>query len=175
MPHARSQRRVCTACSAVLGGLLLAAVAPARQTLPTTVVFAPVVSAHIEHYGREQGAVVQSAIVEAVSRAMADVPLPAGATLTVTVEELAPTRATRKQQADDPGLDIVRTKYLGGASLAGEVLDAKGQVLTTVRYRYFPPTLRLGSLSRDPWADARLAIEQFAFNLAVACRKLPAS
>ena len=164
-----------TACSALLGGLLLAPVLPARQALPTTVVFTPVVSADLERYGREEGAVVQSAIVAAVSRATASVTVPTGATLTVTVEELAPTRPTRKQEADDPGLDIVHTKYLGGAALVGEVRDPHGQVLTTVTHRYFPPTLRFGSLSRDPWADARLAIDQFAFDLAAACRKLPAS
>jgi hypothetical protein len=34
-------------------------------------------------------------------------------------------------------------------------------------------TLRLGSASLDPWADARLAIDEFAARLAVACRDLP--
>jgi hypothetical protein len=91
----------------------------------------------------------------------------------VTVEDLAPTRLTRKQLADNPSLDVVRSKSLGGAELKGEVRDAERRLLTTVSYRYFAPTLPLGSASRDPWADARLAIDGFAGKLADACRKLP--
>jgi hypothetical protein len=40
-------------------------------------------------------------------------------------------------------------------------------------YRYFAPTIDVGSVARDPWADARLAIDGFAGKLATACRNLP--
>ena len=86
---------------------------------------------------------------------------------------LAPTRLTRAQLADNPSLDVLHSKSLGGAELKGEVLDAQQHVLTTVSYRYFAPTITLGSLARDPWADARLAIDGFARKLATACRNLP--
>jgi hypothetical protein len=77
--------------------------------------------------------------------------------------------------SDDPAVDAVRTKYLGGAELIGYVRDANRHLLATVSYRHFAPTLVQGSASLDPWADARLAIDQFAAKLAAACRDLPAS
>ena len=99
--------------------------------------------------------------------------VPSGTAVTVTVEDLAPTRLTRKQLADNPSLDVLRSKSLGGAQLKGEVLDAQQHVLRTVSYRYFAPTLYEGSVSLDPWADAQLAIDGFARKLAAACRNLP--
>jgi len=44
-----------------------------------------------------------------------------------------------------------------------------------VSYRYFAPAITVGSPSRDPWADARLAIDGFAGKLADACRTLAPS
>jgi len=40
----------------------------------------------------------------------------------------------------------------------------------TLSYRYYPVDIKFGSVSRDPWADARLAIDRFAVELAAACR-----
>jgi len=71
--------------------------------------------------------------------------VPTGVGVNVTVEALAPTRLTRAQQ----------------------------HVLTTASYRYFAPTITAGSGARDPWADARLAIDGFAGKLAAVCRDLP--
>jgi len=86
-----------------------------------------------------------------------------------------PSSSTPQQVFDDPAVDAVRTKYLGGAALIGYVRDAKQHVVAVVTYRHFAPTLVQGSASLDPWADARLAIDQFAAKLAAACRDLPAS
>ena len=44
---------------------------------------------------------------------------------------LAPTRLTRAQLADNPSLDVVHSKSLGGAELKGEVLDAQQHMLTS--------------------------------------------
>ncbi len=92
----------------------------------------------------------------------------------MTVRDITPTHPTRKQLADDPAVDLTQTKFIGGAELAGEVRDANRQRLATVTYRHFPQTLALGSASPDPWADARLAIDQFAVKLAAACHDLGA-
>jgi hypothetical protein len=96
-----------------------------------------------------------------------------GLTVPITVQHLPPTHPTRQQLSDDPTLDILRTRYLGGAELTGQVRDADQRVLTTVHYRHFPLTLKLGSRSSDPWADARVAIDEFAARLAAAWRTLP--
>jgi hypothetical protein len=158
--------------------LLLAPALPAAQTLPPAepsaraVDFAPAAAAKMQRYGKAERATLRSAIVSAVSHESSCRAIPAGLTVSVTVDNVAPTRPTAKQLGDDPSLDVVRTKYLGGAELTGEVRDASQRVVATVTYRYFPQTLALGSVSRDPWADARLAIEGFADKLAAACRDL---
>jgi hypothetical protein len=44
-----------------------------------------------------------------------------------------------------------------------------------VKHRYFPISLKWRSRSFDPWADANIAIEQFADKIGAACRRLPAT
>jgi hypothetical protein len=145
---------------------------PPSQPLPTAVDFAPSAAAKMQRYGEAERATLQSAIVAAVARQSSCSAVPAGLSVDVTVQDVAPTRPTMKQQTDDPTLDPVRTKYMGGAALSGEVRDASQHVVARVSYRYFPLSLPLGSVSLDPWADARLAIEGFAAKLGAACRRL---
>jgi hypothetical protein len=145
----------------------------AAELAVTQVDFAPAVSDKLKDYGDAEGATLTDAIVAAVNRRSAQCAVAPGLALTVTVEDLAPSRLTRKQLDDNPSLDVERSKSLGGAELKGEVRDARQRVLTTVSYRYFAPTITVGSPARDPWADARLAIDGFAEKLASACRDLP--
>ena len=141
--------------------------------LPVAAVeFSPEAQDKLRQYGAQEAAVLQSAILESVSRAAARATLPDGLTVTITVRDVAPTRPTRQQSADDPALDVMHSRYLGGAALVGEVRDARQQLVATVRHRYFPASLREAALSPDPWADARLAIDQFATRLIKACRRL---
>jgi hypothetical protein len=145
----------------------------AGQLAATTIEFAPRVTTQLQRYGSEEAGALRSAILAALSRETGRVATPGGLVLTVLVQDVVPTHPTRKQASDDPAADVVRTKYLGGAELVGYVRDANRRLVATVSYRHFAPTLRLGSASLDPWADARLAIDEFAARLAVACRDLP--
>ena len=158
----------------LVGAVLLASVVRAGQP-PATVAFAPAVADRMAVYGEGERATLESAIDTALARATRAAPLPAGLTIQVTIEELAPSHPTREQLMANPAVDPIRSHSLGGAQLAGAVRDASGHVLTTVTHRYFAPTLGLGSASKDPWADARLAIDQFALKLAAACRDLKRS
>lgn len=158
---------------ALVAGLLLAPALTAGQLPVAAVDFSPAAMDKLQQqYGENEAATLQSAILAAVSQEAARVDIPAGLTVTVTVRDIAPTHPTRKQSADNPALDVIETKYIGGADLAGEVRDANQRILTTVTYRYFAPTLKLGSISLDPWADARLSIDRFAVKVAAACRRL---
>jgi len=163
----------------LLVSLLVAPVvsaAPSDVPLPApSVDFAPAVFANMrDRYGSDETAVLRSAIVAAVLRATQGLTVPDAATVTVTVRDIAPSHPTRRQQAADPAGDPTRTKFIGGADLAGEVRDAHGHVLVNIMYRYYPLTLGMASPSIDPWADARLAIDQFAAKLAAACRRISA-
>jgi hypothetical protein len=148
---------------------------PAAPLAVTGIDFAPPVNAKWPEYGKAEAATLRKAIRAAVARERQCSTVPEGVGVNVTVEDLAPSRLTRGQLADNPSLDVVHSKSLGGAELKGEVLDAQQHVLTTVSYRYFAPTITVGSVARDPWADARLAIDGFAGKLAAACRTLPQS
>jgi hypothetical protein len=152
--------------------LLLAPGLPAAPLAVTGIDFAPAVNAKWPEYGEAEAATLRKAIRAAVAREKECGVVPSGVGINVTVEDLAPSRLTREQLADNPSLDVVRSKSLGGAALKGEVVDAQQHVLTTVSYRYFAPTITIGSAARDPWADARLAIDGFAGKLATACRSL---
>jgi hypothetical protein len=160
-------------CAALAAALSLAPAALAGAFAEVQVDFAPAALAKMQHqYGEGEVATLRSAILAAVSRASRKVQTPAGLQVSITVRNVAPTHPTRKQSADNPSLDVVHTKYIGGADLVAEVRDAGRHLLTKVTYRHFPQTLALGSNSVDPWADARLAIEDFAIKLAAACQNL---
>ena len=159
----------------LLAGLLLAPVLLAGQLSAITIDFEPRVTTKLQRYGAAEAATLRSAILAALARETGRVAMPANLVATVMVQDVAPTHPTAKQVSDDPAVDAVRTKYLGGAELIGYVRDANQHVVAVVTYRHFAPTLVQGSASLDPWADARLAIDQFAAKLAAACRDLPAS
>jgi hypothetical protein len=170
---ARASHAALAVCAAGAAGLLLVRGLPAAALAVTGIDFAPAVNAKWPEYGAAEAATLRKAIRAAVAREKECGAVPTGIGVNVTVEDLAPSRLTRAQLADNPSLDVVHSKSLGGAELKGEVLDAQQHVLTTVSYRYFAPTITVGSVARDPWADARLAIDGFAGKLATACRNLP--
>jgi hypothetical protein len=163
----------CAIFAAGAAALLLARGLPAEPLAVTGIDFAPAVNAKWQEYGAAEAATLRKAIRAAVAREKNCGAVPPGVGVNVTVEDLAPSRLTRAQLAANPSLDVVHSKSLGGAELKGELLDARQHVMTTVSYRYFAPTITVGSPARDPWADARLAIDGFAEKLATACRNLP--
>ncbi|HEY2340669.1 MAG TPA: hypothetical protein VGH75_09075 [Steroidobacteraceae bacterium] len=163
---ARAARALCAAA------LLLAPILEAAELDVTQVDFAPAVSAKLEEYGEAEGAAVRDAIVAAVVRESRQSTVPAGLSVTVTVLDLSPSRLTRQQLNDNPSLDLVHSKSLGGAELKAEVRDGQQRLLKTVSYRYFAPDIAAGSPARDPWADAHVAIDGFAQKLTAACRDL---
>lgn len=154
----------------------LCAAEPTKMA-PTTVTvdFSPPVQIKLQRYGKEEGAVLQARIEAAVVSACDKGKVPTGVTLAITVLDVVPSYATREQLNADPSIDPVSTHYLGGADLTGSLRDGKSQVLATVKHRYFPPSLKWRSRSFDPWADANIAIEQFADKIGAACRRLPAT
>jgi hypothetical protein len=172
-PGLVTARAACVGCAAGAAALLLARGLPAAPLAVTGIDFAPAVNAKWPEYGAAEAATLRKAIRAAVAREKNCGAVPPGVGVNVTVEDLAPSRLTRAQLAANPSLDVVHSRSLGGAELKGELLDAQQHVLTTVSYRYFAPTITVGSVAWDPWADARLAIDGFAGRLAAACRNLP--
>jgi hypothetical protein len=159
--------------ASLLGSFVAVADLSAAESPTATVNFSPPAQAKLERYGKGESAALQARIAAAVVSACSKARIPPGVTFAITVLDVVPTHPTREQLADDPALDPVRTRYLGGADLTGYVRDSRSQVLATVQHRYFPPSLRWRSRSFDSWADANVAIEQFAQQMGAACRRLP--
>src|SRR5258708_37198664 len=152
-------------------GVLIGLQALAGQALSTHVEFAPQLAQQfVRRYGPEQQQILASAITAAVSRASRSVPIASALVVTILVEDAAPSHPTRQQISDNASLDATRTHYLGGAQLSGDVRDVSGRTVATVQFRHFAPTVTEGSISADPWADARIAIDEFAAKLVAACR-----
>jgi len=163
----RSFKFALIACVLPLAWAALAAPAEVRVT------FAPRVQHELtDRFGTDQEAVLRTQLLQALEPQLARAALPPGASVEVIVEQLQPTHPTPRQSAANPSLDPFATKFLGGAKLHGVIQDADGHTLATVPYSHYAQTLHLGSASKDPWADARLAFEGFAARLAGA---LPAA
>jgi hypothetical protein len=135
----------------------------------TQVAFAPPAEAKFDRYGKNEEVVLQGRILEAISKAC-HASLPPGVTINIVVEDVAPSYPTQAQLSGSPALDPTRTHFLGGADLTGYLVSDRGQVLDTVKHRYFPPTIRWRSPVYDPWSDADRAIGQFAEQLGSACK-----
>ncbi len=151
--------------------------APASELSPAAVTFAPQYAGTFEQkYGADQVAVLRSEIVDLVSRSLKSAGSRCSLGLDVTVDRAAPTHPTMKQQMDNPSLSAFSTVFRdSGAALTGHVLDASGHVLTTVRYEDFHGYQPGLSPARDPWSEARVAIDSFSQRLVDACVKQSAS
>jgi hypothetical protein len=155
--------------AAVLVPAGLAAALCGAAPVTAQVAFAPPADAKFDHYGKNEEVVLQGRILEAVSKAC-QVSLPAGITIHVVVEDVAPSYPTKEQLSGSPALDPTRTHLLGGAQLTGYLVGDRGEVLSTVKHRYFPPTIQWRSYVYDPWSDADKAFAQFADQLGGACK-----
>jgi len=156
----------------VFGALLIRAI-PASELSPAAVTFAPGYDATVTNqYGARELSVLRSQVAHTVSQSLASVGSRCNRPLNVTIERVAPTHPTIKQQLDNPWLDPTRTMYRNsGAALAGQVLDSSGRVLTTVKYDYFGGYQLPLSPATDAWSEARVAIDGFSRRLVDACVK----
>jgi hypothetical protein len=166
----RAARRV----GAVFLPFALSSAFGAATPISAQVAFAPPAEAKFQRYGTNEELILQGRILDAVTKAC-EAHLPVGVSINVLVEDVAPTYPTREQLSANQTLDPVKTRYLGGAALSGNLLGDHGEVLTTVRHRYYPSSIEWRSRQYDPWSDANRAIAQFADQLGAACRAIAQS
>ncbi|HUO80308.1 MAG TPA: hypothetical protein VMU00_09200 [Steroidobacteraceae bacterium] len=155
-----------------------AGAAAAPVPVPVTVAFSAALDERLAtRYGEAEREALRSYVVESLRHALARraraVPLPADARAEVLLADAQPSHPTRRQLLDNPSIDPLRSRSLGGADLSGTIRAADGRVLATVRYDYYPVDLAVASPGGDPWADARIAIERFATQLAARLQPVP--
>ena len=143
------------------------------RSVPTTVLFAPQMQAALDRtYGESEAPVLQKTISERVALALGGTGCAGVAEVEVTLLDARPTHPTDRQISDNPALDRLRTRFLGGATFSVRLLDGSGRELKTLRYDWYPQDLRHGSRAADPWGDVRLASEGLGSEVARTCRTL---
>lgn len=86
-----------------------------------------------------------------------------GAQINLVITDLKPNRPTWQQAVDKPGLSIMDSISIGGATIEGEVITADGQRLP-VRYSRYSPSLA-DVRGFTTWQDADRAYGRLAENL----------
>lgn len=149
----------------------------ASEPSPVAVAFAPgYEQAFKKAYGAAEVPALSSQVARLVSRSLKSAGGRCSLPLAVTVERAVPTYPTVKQQMDDPTLSPFHTVTRdSGASLTGHVLDPAGRVLATVKYQHFNGYQPGLSPARDPWSQARVAIDAFSRRLVSACTQQSSS
>ena len=87
-----------------------------------------------------------------------------GATISLVLVDIRPNRPTFAQLAAQPGLDGMRSKSIGGATIEGEVILADG-TRYPVRYDWYSSSLA-EVRGFTTWQDASHAFDRFARRLA---------
>lgn len=87
-----------------------------------------------------------------------------GATINLVLTDLKPNRPTIQQASDRPGLSIIDSVSIGGATIEGEVITADGQTLPVRFDRYSTSISEV--FGYTTWQDAGRAYDRLANNLA---------
>ena len=142
------------------------AVAGAAHAEPESinVTFGPEVQARLPELGEVEVQRQADRLAEFVARAVADTPALNGARIDLVLTDIEPSRPTRQQVVDEPGLDPIRSLSIGGAAFAGEITMADGQV-QPVRYDWYANNLAEVQ-GYSTWGDAERAFRRLGDHLA---------
>jgi hypothetical protein len=168
------QMRRSTRIIRLLGGLaafsIHTAFAASRVDIAPITFSAPLIARLHNDLGDEEIPALQQLVSSAVNKSIGSKACGKALRIQIQIEDAAPTHPTRWEMANDPSIDFLHSRSVGGADLTGRLLGADGRALATVSYRRYAPDIRTTSVVADAWADARLTVDQFASELAGACR-----
>ena len=117
-----------------------------------------------EDYGEREGSVLTEEIIEDLNRALTKAEI-SPARVDVTINDARPNRPTMEQTRKKPGLDMFRSKSLGGMDLTGTAYDADGNVIGEITYDWYETDIR-DVFGAGTWSDANRASNRFAKKLA---------
>jgi hypothetical protein len=153
---------------ALIASLTLAlAGAAAAQTGPVVTVDAGApLAAKLTIYGARDIEGLKSDLRDAVLRALASQhggpcrPV----RVALTLVDAAPNHPTFKQLSDNPGLDMLRSRSLGGADIAAKLQCADGRT-ASLHESYYETDIRMVRMA-GVWGDADFAIDRTAQRIA---------
>ena len=118
----------------------------------------------VEALGQRDVDLQVAELTRTVERTLARRGVLQGARINLVLTDLKPNRPTFQQAADRPGLSVIDSISIGGATIEGEVITADGQTLP-VRYDRYSSNLR-DVYGYSTWFDADRAFDRLAINLA---------
>ncbi len=151
---------------ALLAPLAALVVAGAVQAQPAgiSVDIGPKLQEEVSELGeREVGEQIVQ-LTSAVRRALADSDALRDAQVHLVLTDLKPNRPTFQQMADQPGLDPIRSRSIGGVAIEGEIVKADGQRIP-VRFSRFNSSIS-EVRGYTTWHEAAAGYDRFARNLA---------
>lgn len=113
-----------------------------------------------EDYGPREGEKLTEDIRKDLERELAKANIDP-ARIDVVIEDAQPNRPTMQQMSDKPGLDMLRSKSLGGMDLSGTAYDAAGTPVGTLQYDWYETNLE-NVMAAGVWSDAGRASRRFA-------------
>jgi hypothetical protein len=117
-----------------------------------------------EKLGRRDVDLQVAELRETVERTLARRGALAGARVNLVLTDLKPNRPTFQQASDRPGLSIIDSRSIGGATIEGEIVTADGRTLPVQYDRY--STSLADVIGYGTWYDADRAFDRLAVNLA---------
>jgi hypothetical protein len=152
---------VCTALALALAGAASAQPAPI-----ITVAVGPPLAAKLKAYGaREVGdlqAELRDTVARAVDHAHGGPCRPVRVALTLV--DATPNHPTFQQVGDNPSLDMLRSRSLGGADVVADLQCADGG-RASVHERYYETDIRMVRAA-GVWTDAGIAFDHTAWRIA---------
>lgn len=113
-----------------------------------------------DDYGLKEGTKLSSEIREDMQRELKKVNIDP-ARISVTIVDAKPNRPTMKQLSDKPGLDMLRSKSIGGMDLKGVAYDASGTAIVEFEYDWYETNIDQVHAA-STWHDADRASSRFA-------------
>ncbi|MBB5746816.1 hypothetical protein [Brevundimonas variabilis] len=154
------------AASLALGSIAIAQPTGAQPTgAPTVnVTLGEDLQEESEKLGQREVALQVAELTETVQQTLASRGALQGATINLVLTDLKPNRPTFQQAIDRPGLSLIDSLSIGGATIEGEVITAQGQTLPVKFDRY--STSIADVFGYSTWHDAERAYDRLARNLA---------
>ncbi len=149
---------------APLAAVTLVAGAVAAQSAEVSVVLGPELVKKADELGERDLLEQANQLGETVRRALAREQALPGATISLVLVDIRPNRPTFAQLAAQPGLDGMRSRSIGGATIEGEVTLADG-TRYPVRFDWYSSSLA-EVRGFTTWQDASHAFDRFARRLA---------